>query len=135
MAATQGEYSSVNVKKLNAASGEKMAPSASPRVETVVPVSTAMVLTTASFAEKPVMSAVEARQSAKPSGANTGAMTLPMPASILAELSATTLKRMSKDCKNQMMMVATKMTVNARVRKSLALSHSSSPTLLGLGRR
>ena len=41
MAATQGEYSSVNVKKLNAASGEKMAPSASPRVETVVPVSTA----------------------------------------------------------------------------------------------
>lgn len=32
MAATQGEYSSVNVKKLNAASGEKMAPSASPRV-------------------------------------------------------------------------------------------------------
>mgnify|MGYP000051945128 CR=1 FL=1 len=53
MAATQGEYSSVNVKKLNAASGEKMAPSASPRVETVVPVSTAMVLTTASFAESP----------------------------------------------------------------------------------
>jgi hypothetical protein len=40
-----------------------------------------MVLTTASFAEKPVMSAVEARQSVKPSGANMGAMTLPMPAS------------------------------------------------------
>lgn len=88
-------------QKLNAASGEKMAPSASPRVETVVPVSTAMVLTTASFAEKPVMSAVEARQSVKPSGANMGAMTLPMPASILAELSATTLRRMSKDCKTR----------------------------------
>ena len=53
MAATQGEYSSVNVKKLNAASGEKMAPQCRrPGWRPLVPVSTAMVLTTASFGGK-----------------------------------------------------------------------------------
>ena len=104
-------------------------------VARLVPVSTAMVLTTASLAVKPVMRAVEARQSEKPRGAKTGATTRPRPASILAEESATTLSRVSKDCKNQMMMVATKMTVKARVRKSLALSHTSRATLLGLGTR
>ena len=59
----------------------------------------------------------------------------PRPASILAEESATTFSRVSNVCKNQMMMVAMKMTVNARVRKSLALSHISKSTLLGLGTR
>lgn len=48
---------------------------------------------------------------------------------------ATTLSRESKVCKNQMTIVAMKITVKARVRKSLALSHSSRKTLLGLGMR
>ena len=89
MAATHGEYSRVKARKLAAESGVKMPCRAVPRLEMLVPVSTAMVLTTASLAEKPVIRAVAARQSVKPSGANSGASMRPRPASILAEESAT----------------------------------------------
>ena len=41
----------------------------------------------------------------------------------------------SNVCRNQMMMVARKMTVKARSRKSRAFSHSSRPTLLAEGIR
>ena len=99
------------------------------------PVRTAKVLTTASFALNPVSNAVEARQSPKPSGAKMGAIQRPIPANMLSSPAETGFKRTSKLCKNQMMMVATKITVKARVKKSFALSHSSMPTLLGLGSR
>ena len=101
----------------------------------VPPSSTSSVLTTLSLAMKPEMSAVAQRQSAKPRGARTGAMKRPMSASRLCVLSETTFRRVSKLCKNQMMMVARKMTVKARCKKSLAFSHSSSATLLSPGTR
>ena len=49
----------------------------------LVPVRTASVLTTASLAVKPVISAVETRQSLKPRGMNIGAIKRPMSASML----------------------------------------------------
>ena len=94
-----------------------------------------MVDTTASFAVKPVISAVDMRQSLKPRGAKTGEIIFPIAASILCELSATTFRRVSKLCRNQMMIDAVNITVNALVRKSFALSHISRQTLLGEGRR
>ena len=51
----------------------------------VAPKSTVSVEMTLSLAISPVTSAVEARQSPKPSGANTGAMMLPRPASRLCD--------------------------------------------------
>ena len=71
------------------------------------------VETTLSFAIKPVISAVETRQSPKPSGANTGAIKLPMAASKLASGVAATFSRASKVCRNQISTVATKMMVKA----------------------
>ena len=99
------------------------------------PSRTSSVLTTDSFAIKPEISAVAQRQSAKPSGANSGAIQRPISASRLAELSATTFSRVSKLWRNQIMIVARKITVNARCRKSRAFSHSSSATLFRLGIR
>ena len=129
MAATHGVYSSVNTRKLMAervvSSDEMAAP----------PSSTCSVLTTDSLAIKPEMSAVAHRQSPKPSGRKTGAMNCPMSASRLLALSATTFRRVSKLWRNQMMMVARKITVNARWRKSFAFSQSSSATLLSPGMR
>lgn len=84
--------------------------------------STARVLTTASLAVNPVISAVEIRQSLKPKGMNTGAIKRPISASILWALESTTLNRVSKVCKNQMAKVARKITVKARTTKSFALS-------------
>ena len=78
------------------------------------PSSTVSVETTLSLAVKPVISAVEARQSPKPSGAKTGAIRLPSIASRLLSAEAATLRRRSNVCKNQMITVATKMMVNAR---------------------
>ena len=54
----------------------------------------------------------------------------PMMARRLPALSVTTFSRVSKLCRNQMTIVARKMTVNARSRKSFAFSHRSSATLL-----
>ena len=91
----------MNVKKLNAASGEKMAPSASPRVETVVPVSTAMVddcLLCGKARNESRRGAPVGKAQRREHGRNDPCA---MPASILAELSATTLRRMSKDCKTR----------------------------------
>ena len=99
------------------------------------PVSTARVLTTASLAEKPVMSAVDTRQFPKPRGAKRGASRPPRAASRLPAESVTTLSRLSKVCKNQMSRLATKMTVKARTKKSLAFSHIRRRTLPALGRR
>ncbi len=99
------------------------------------PVSTLRVDTTDSLAVSPVISAVEARQSLKPSGANSGAIQEPREARMLDALSGTRLKRQSKLCKNQMISEATKIIVNALWRKSLAFSHICSRTLLGEGIR
>ena len=63
------------------------------------------------------------------------AMNCPTMARRLSALSVTTLSFASKVCKNQMMIVAKKITVKARSRKSRAFSHSSSPTLLAEGIR
>ena len=93
------------------------------------------VLTTDSLAVKPVMRAVEARQSLKPSGEKTGAITEPIEARMLSALSATILRRQSKLCKNQMTIEAMKMMVKALCKKSLAFSHMWSSTLLASGRR
>ena len=90
---------------------------------------------TLSLAIRPQSSAVEARQSPKPSGANTGAIRPPMPASMLCDWSLTTLKRMSNVCRNQMATVAAKITVKALVTKPLALSHARRSVVEGLGMR
>ena len=54
---------------------------------------------------------------------------------MLSALSETTFRCRSKDCRNQMMTVAVKMTVKARCRKSFAFSHMRSPTLFAEGKR
>ncbi len=97
----------------------------------VVPRSTARVLTTASFAVKPESSAVAARQSPKPAGASTGLMKRPIHASILSELDSTTLNRASNVCRNQIIKVPTKITVNAFCKKSLAFSHKEAERFSG----
>ena len=99
------------------------------------PNSTVKVDTTLSFAIKPVMSAVEMRQSPKPSGAKIGAIHPAMTAKMLSLESETMLKRRSNVCRNQMMMVATKMTVKARCKKSFAFSHKSCATFFAPGMR
>ena len=63
---------------------------------------------------KPEISAVAQRQSAKPSGAKMGATSRPIMASRLSLLEATTFSRASKLWRNQMAMVARKMTEKAR---------------------
>ena len=101
----------------------------------LTPRMTPKVLTTASLAVKPETRAVTIRQSPKPRGANRGETRRPRDARMLAVLSVTTLSLRSKLWRNQMMTVAMKMTVNARVRKSSAFSHISRSTLLGEGSR
>lgn len=95
----------------------------------------ARVETTASFAVKPEISAVTMRQSPKPRGLKIGSINWPISASRLSALFATTFRRVSKVCKNQMMMVARKMMVNARSKKSRAFSQSSRATLFAEGMR
>ena len=126
MAATHGVYSRQNTSKPSAASGVMAATRLA-----VLPNSTDNVDTTLSFAITPVTSAVEMRQSSKPSGANKPATT----ASMLSCESATTFSPKSNVCKNQMTIVAKKMMVNARSRKSFAFSHSICATLRALGMR
>ena len=128
-AAIQGVYSSVNTRKLMALRVVNR------DVMAAFPSSTCSVLTTDSLAIKPEISAVAQRQSPKPSGLNSTASHWPISASRLSALSVTTLSRVSKLCRNQMTTVARKITVKARCKKSLAFSHSSSPTLLAEGIR
>ena len=130
MAAMQGVYSRQNTSRPSAASGVMAATSVA-----VLPNSTDSVDTTLSFAMTPVTSAVEMRQSSKPSGANTGAIQPATTASMLSCESATTFSPKSNVCKNQMTIVARKMMVNARSRKSFAFSHSICATLRALGMR
>ena len=99
------------------------------------PSSTVSVLTTLSLAVKPVISAVDTRQSPNPSGLNIGAIRPPIIASILFCEFVTGLILVSNDCRNHMIIAALKMIVNALVIKSFTLSHISIPTLLGLGIR
>ena len=87
------------------------------------------------MAIRPQTRAQETRQSPKPSGAKTGARRPPSPARRDSDWSATTFRRMSKVCRNQMTTLAAKMMVNALVMKPLALSQASSSVVLGLGRR
>ena len=101
----------------------------------VSPTSTVSVATTDSFAAKPVTSAVEARQSPKPSGEKMGEMAEPMMASRLCDWSETMLSRTSKVCRNQMATLARKMIVNALVRKSFALSQARRSVVPALGMR
>ena len=67
-AATQGVYSNVKTKKQNALKGVKNVCSVFPSSAMLAPVKTASVLMTASFAVKPVIRAVETRQSDMPIG-------------------------------------------------------------------
>ena len=89
------------------------------------PIRTVIVLTTLSLAVKPVIRAVDNLQSPKPSGAKIGAIHPPTRASMLSWESATTLRWISKVCRNQMMMVATKMTEMC-IRDSLIELHDFS---------
>ena len=73
-----------------------------------------MVATTLSFAIKPVMSEVQIRQSPRPTGRISGTSQPDAAARMLFRESATMLKRRSKLCKNQMTMVAMRMTEKAR---------------------
>ena len=130
MAAMQGVYSRQNTSRLAAASGVSVASSAC-----VPPKRTERVDTTLSLARNPAMRAVEIRQSPKPSGAKSGAISPAAPASMLVCGSATTFRWRSKVWRNQTTIVARKMTVKARWRKSLALSQSRCPTFFAPGRR
>ena len=130
MAATHGVYSSTNAKNAMAVTGVNNMVRSTPSPMTCVNVDT-----TLSFAMKPVMRAVAARQSPKPSGANSGAISPPMPASRLASTSSTTFRRASNVCKNQMTTHAASTTVNAFFTKPFALSHTRRATLFAAGRR
>ena len=126
----QGVYSKQNTSRGAAAAGESAAPSAAEEPYRMV-----RVETTLSLAMKPVISAVDTRQSAKPSGAKRGAMQLATSAKMLSCGSAVKLSCGSKFCKNQMTMVAIKITVKARSKKSRAFSQSSWQTFFRPGRR
>lgn len=125
-AAMQGVYSRQNTSRGAACAGVRAAVRAA-----VEPKRTSSEDTTLSLAIKPVMRAVEMRQSAKPSGANSGAISPAMRARMLACGSAVSRSCKSKFCKNQMTMVAAKMTVKAFCKKSRAFSHSSCATFSG----
>ena len=121
--AMQGTYKSTNIKKEYALKGVKICIKAWLNwASFAAPIKTVKVLTTASLAVKPVISAVAARQSPKPKGANKGAIKAPKEARILWSVD-TTFNRQSKVCKNQINTVAKKMTVNAFLTNSLAFSH------------
>ena len=108
IAATQGVYKRQKVRRHTAASGESTSTSAA-----VLPNNMDNVETTLSFAIKPVTRAVENLHSPKPRGLNTGAINPASTARILSLESVTIFKCRSKVCKNQITMVATKITVKA----------------------
>ena len=125
MAATQGVYS-----RLNTTNGMAVRV-----VTTLTASSTSRVITTLSLAMKPLTRAVTTCQLSSPMGRKMGAMTPAIEASMLPTPFSTTRKWKSNFCKNQMTMVARKMMVKARCRKSLVLSHSRCPTFLAPGMR
>ena len=121
IAATHGVYSRVNTRNTIAVNGVKSVCIC----ETSPPSNRVRVETTLSFAVRPVMSAVDALQSPKPSGANIGANRLPSIASKLFSALSATLSLMSNVCKNHITIDAAKITVNAFWIKSFAFSHIS----------
>ena len=129
-AAMQGVYSRQNTSRGAACAGVRAADSTASE-----PKRMSSEDTTLSFAIKPVMRAVEMRQSAKPKGPNSGAMSPAMRARMLACGSAVSRSCRSKFCKNQMTMVAAKITVKAFCKKSRAFSHNSCATFFRPGRR
>ena len=123
-----GVYSRLNTSRDAAASGDS-------RVAMLPPNSTSSVATTLSLAMKPLRSAVQMRQSPRPSGANSGTSTPATMASILSAESDTMFRCRSKLWRNHTTTVAMRMTEKARCKKSLAFSHRSCATFLMLGRR
>lgn len=87
-AATQGVYSNVNTRNTIAVNGVNN----TERADISPPSKTVSVETTLSFAVKPVINAVEIRQSPKPSGTNNGAKSPPSFASRLASGVAATIQ-------------------------------------------
>ena len=87
------------------------------------------------MARKPAISAVAMRQSPRPSGAKTGAIQPDTMASMLCSGLSARAKVGLKLCRNQTAMVAMKMMLKARLKKSLVLSQMRRPTLLALGIR
>lgn len=75
---------------------------------------TVRVETTLSLAVKPVINAVEMRQSPKPRGLKMGVIRLPTKARRLESGVAATFRRVSNVCRNQITTVATKIIVKAR---------------------
>ena len=73
------------------------------------------------------------RQSPKPSGVKIGAMYPAISARMLSCESVTMFSFASKVCMNQMIIEAKKMIVNARCKKSFAVSHKSCATFLRPG--
>lgn len=96
----------------------------------MVPNNTLSVDTTASFAVIPVTRAVEILQSANPSGLKIGASKWPSMARRLFALSVTTFNRLSNVCRNQIIIDARKIIVNALLRSPLPFPHIKSKTLL-----
>jgi hypothetical protein len=88
-AATQGVYNKVKARKLIADNGVNNVCKVFPSSATFDPVNTAKVLITASFAIKPVMSAVEIRQSENPTGTNMPLIKRPIRTSMLSVPSGT----------------------------------------------
>ena len=130
IAATHGVYRRQKVRRQTAARGVSTSVRAA-----VLPNKMDSVETTLSFAIKPVTRAVENLQSPKPRGLNTGATSPATTARILSLESVTIFRCRSKVCKNQITIVATKITVKALCRKSFAFSQSSCPTFFAPGRR
>ena len=99
------------------------------------PSSTDRVDTTLSLARNPATSAVTTLQSAKPRGLKMGATHPAMTERMLLAESVATFRRKSNLVRAQITMVAMKITVKARYRKSLDLSHSSRRTFFAPGMR
>ena len=97
--------------------------------------STSMTETTLSFAMTPLNRDVTILQSPRPMGRSTGATSPLTAARMLSPEFVTKLKWKSKLLSSQMMMDATRITVNAFWMKSFAFCHRSLATLFGLGIR
>lgn len=132
-AAIHGVYKSVNIRNDIADIGVNSEQREPESLLILVPVRTARVLITASFAVKPATREVAVFQSENPRGANMGDINFPAAASKLKELSCVRLKFLSKFSRNQIITVAMKITEKALCKKSRALSRIRSITLLNDG--
>ena len=110
-AAIQGQYKRLNTRRLAADNG--VSAEATPPANKI-----SSVETTLSFAITPEISEVQILQSPSPSGRKSGSIRPEIFASILCDESSTKVKCKSKLCKNQITIVAMKITVKARSRKS-----------------